>query len=542
MEASRSSSTNITAAHDACLYWESLFQDFGVDDASWPDSKVQALSLGLYASCLVRIGQDSLAVHLLDQALAFDETSQQWRMTKAHALQRLLQYGAARVEFERVPSSEGAIGASTCSMRCGNVELARNYLSDFIQKEGRSQISNRFAKEWNELVSMHGVLQHLSNEKLEKDTLESLHHASKDNPLYRWIQGVLEPKSPPPDVSAPCGTVEEVFLSLLRVNLSPFDDANLLLLDDKVYLHNLLHEDFDGHDHTMPFWPKGTILPCPKVELLNYLKPESRDESHAQLYIVKQRSGYGSHGNKLLSSKDILNDPSIKELQSNTHGSEQCLLQKMVDPLFLLKGRKFSLRVYVVYFSSTEVYLSSHGLVKLAAQSMTSSDGSRGIIDPRIHMTNSGREETMEQWAMDSLRSYLQDNGLDSQQLDDRLEEAILRIFQRFKAASEDEEQSILKHLDSTELPSTRLGIPKILGLDFVVDEELFPWLVEVNRFPGLEPRDARDRKVKHQVVYDAWQTAGKRLGFTESHPLRQWLNMISSDVPEAESSLKRIV
>ena len=37
------------------------------------------------------------------------------------------------------------------------------------------------------------------------------------------------------------------------------------------------------------------------------------------------------------------------------------------------------------------------------------------------------------------------------------------------------------------------------------------PWLVEVNRFPGLEPRDEDDRKIKYAIVRDAWKKAFER-------------------------------
>ena len=57
------------------------------------------------------------------------------------------------------------------------------------------------------------------------------------------------------------------------------------------------------------------------------------------------------------------------------------------------------------------------------------------------------------------------------------------------------------------------LGLPKILGLDFVVDASRKPWLVEVNRFPGLEPRDThQDAVVKTRIVCDAWRLARDRV------------------------------
>ena len=79
---------------------------------------------------------------------------------------------------------------------------------------------------------------------------------------------------------------------------------------------------------------------------------------------------------------------------------------------------------------------------------------------------------------------------------------------------SENEVQDANSEVDSRR---RNLGIPKILGLDFVVGEAdrsgiYKPWLVEVNRFPGLEPRDELDRIIKYQVVRDAWKKASDRV------------------------------
>ena len=55
--------------------------------------------------------------------------------------------------------------------------------------------------------------------------------------------------------------------------------------------------------------------------------------------------------------------------------------------------------------------------------------------------------------------------------------------------------------------------VPKILGFDYILDSTEQPYLLEVNRFPGLEPRSAMDSDVKHAVVYDAWIAASDRAG-----------------------------
>ena len=46
---------------------------------------------------------------------------------------------------------------------------------------------------------------------------------------------------------------------------------------------------------------------------------------------------------------------------------------------------------------------------------------------------------------------------------------------------------------------------PKIVGLDFAVDETGDAWLLEVNRTPGLVGRAEVDRAVKDAVVDAAW-------------------------------------
>ena len=48
-----------------------------------------------------------------------------------------------------------------------------------------------------------------------------------------------------------------------------------------------------------------------------------------------------------------------------------------------------------------------------------------------------------------------------------------------------------------------------------MLDSKRKPWLLEVNRFPGLEARDNSDELVKRTVVQDAWSLASKRVNFT---------------------------
>jgi len=182
------------------------------------------------------------------------------------------------------------------------------------------------------------------------------------------------------------------------------------------------------------------------------------------------------------------------------------------SPLLAVQGRKFSLRVYVVYFLAdgslpSEVYVSSEGLVKIASMPLTADD----TRNPRQHMTNSGREAFMQQESFTFLQSKLP-----SGHFDDRLWSSIQRAIRCVMTTTNEHDESCDEQA-SNDLPDMtiyrkklgRLGLPKILGFDFVADTSLNAWLVEANRFPGLEPRDTHtDSTVKYQVVLDAWAAA----------------------------------
>lgn len=53
-----------------------------------------------------------------------------------------------------------------------------------------------------------------------------------------------------------------------------------------------------------------------------------------------------------------------------------------------------------------------------------------------------------------------------------------------------------------------RAGWRQILGVDVMLDETLRVWVLEVNRFPALEARGARDKAIKAAVVDAAWWLA----------------------------------
>jgi D-alanine-D-alanine ligase-like ATP-grasp enzyme len=114
-------------------------------------------------------------------------------------------------------------------------------------------------------------------------------------------------------------------------------------------------------------------------------------------------------------------------------------------------------------------------------------------------MTNSGREDTMVQLDYLELRKRLRNAGCSFEEVWIKIESAVKSIMQIYQTL----------HNDSNRL--ALLGIPKVLGFDFIVTMDGDPMLLEVNRFPGLQPRSKDDEAVKHAVVRQAWLCAALR-------------------------------
>lgn len=385
------------------------------------------------------------------------------------------------------------MGAATCALRQGDLPGA----IDILQNRCRGLVDD----EHGAAQGLLGVLKYMqSGDAKYEESLDLITSAAvASEPLYRWIQAVVNPGMPRTAQQAQNCT----FLSLLRINLCPLDDPSLLLLDDKVLLHRLLSK---YPQRTASFWPSGFVVPLTDDEAIHL------NEDPQALYILKERSGYGSHGNRILLAPEV----SSSLYSGDNSSADERLLQQMVDPPFLLKGRKFSLRIYVVYFSPFDAYLSRQGLVKLASVQL---EAGANLLDSGIHMTNSGRDVAMEQHDLDYLRKYLEQEG-----------ESFEPLWARIHSGVENVLRCYLKERTNLDWDARRmiLGIPKIMGFDFVIDASLNPWLVEVNRFPGIEPRDETDRKVKEQVIRDTWVCAGDRLGLQE-HPFECLLKSIST-------------
>ena len=331
-------------------------------------------------------------------------------------------------------------------------------------------------------------------------------------------------------------------LQIASINQSPFDDPTLLHLDDKVYLHDLLEANANGNIMTTltstststsasssKHWPNGYVLPRDKEDF--EICSAANTSSH---WILKERAGYGSHGNQIVKKAEEI---TIGGGANSKDPKNFVLCQHLIEPSMLYQGRKFSIRVYVVYFKNRStttstsasmntcdncgendhgsVYLLEEGLAKLAESDYEISNPNEDMF-----MTNSGRIEGdgMIQYNFGTLKAYIEEQyGVGAfDKVWDSVEESVtfvmqrhhLRFYSNVRDSYNNDESDGYTDSNSTSLFST---VPKIMGFDFIIDTSLQPWLMEVNRFPGLEARGSVDTLVKNQVIETAWKLASER-------------------------------
>jgi tetratricopeptide (TPR) repeat protein len=484
---------NITAAHSAVSLWREILKDKDMIDGD-----IMILCNSLYASALCRSGNDPEAIQVYDRTISmFDRntaasTVADVRLGRGSVLQRSMRYKEAKEDFIYVfrnivdpdlkdKIEAAAFSAALCYARLGDSSSTETMLCHFLAEKDDKTVDPN-------LVAFLATLQLNSSDHALQSLRESVKREGI-SPVFKWILAVCTNENC--NIIRDSSDIDEL-IKLASINVSPFDDYQLVHLDDKVHLHDLIK--------TCPSWPLGFILPRDIHQLKVRLSDMKSDH-----WVWKERSGYGSHGNSILTTEEVI--------QKAVRLDRSVLCQKLIDPSILCQGRKFSIRIYVVYFAPStssidgNIYLLKTGLMKLASEEY--SEHSTNLpSNENIFMTNSGRLESdgMTQYDLDYLQNYIDDTfGCGS----------FDRVWENIRNSVKEVMRAYNTRFTPLSSPIFVSNIPKILGLDYIIDVDLNPFLMEVNRFPGMEPRGESDVKVKQQVLLSAWKLASFKTGIS---------------------------
>ncbi|CAO2625004.1 Tubulin monoglutamylase TTLL4 [Lemmus lemmus] len=245
------------------------------------------------------------------------------------------------------------------------------------------------------------------------------------------------------------------------------------------------------------FFPQSFILPQ-DAKLLR----KAWESSSRQKWIVKPPASARGIGIQVIHKWSQL--PKRRPL----------LVQRYLHKPYLISGSKFDLRiyVYVTSYDPLRIYLFSDGLVRFA--SCKYSPSMKSLSNKFMHLTNysvnkknaeyqANADETACQghkWALKALWNYLSQKGINSDAIWEKIKDVVVKTI----ISSEPYVTNLLKLYVRRPY-----SCHELFGFDIMLDENLKPWVLEVNISPSLHSNSPLDISIKGQMIRDLLNLAG---------------------------------
>jgi tetratricopeptide (TPR) repeat protein len=245
---------------------------------------------------------------------------------------------------------------------------------------------------------------------------------------------------------------------------------------DKGALADSLSRWHAAHPHADRFWPESFLLPRDTAALTRFraLSPPG------VIFVVKPTASSGGKGVRLT------RDPTVA-------AHTPMLVQRHVDDPFLIDGKKFHVRLYVLVSALAEprAYLYREGILRLAPEPYAIDDAS--LARPAIHVTNtalhqrhpalalSGDGDNEDDGNIRSLSALLRRlaaAGLDAAESWERLADLARRLLALIV------ESGLFR--DQAASHGRHCFPPLLFGLDVLIDASGRPWLIECQRSPAV--------------------------------------------------------
>ena len=177
--------------------------------------------------------------------------------------------------------------------------------------------------------------------------------------------------------------------------------------------------------------------------------------------------------------------------------SKKILLQKYIENPLLYNGRKFDMRIWVLLSHDMKVYIFKEGHLKA-----TSYKYSLDNKDFFVHLTNYSVQKYSNDFAKFEVGNEIsfdefQANLLKDYNLDINVREDLLNKIKKIVKISM---KSIKKNINK----NNRKGCFEIFGYDLMLDNDLNPYLIEINTNPGLEISSPLIGKLVPRMIDDA--------------------------------------
>jgi len=282
---------------------------------------------------------------------------------------------------------------------------------------------------------------------------------------------------------------------------------NELAVTNKCCLtENLARYDRSRDDNSLPmsaFYPESYRLSDP-TERKTFLAQLPENETPDNLWVYKPGNRSSGKGIEIIWNFDALRKKCAAwGDRPIVNKNEQAIMQRHINNPLLLDGRKSEIRVYwlVASLDPLMVLVYPEATVRLNTLPYKLDD----FRNPLIHVTNVYQQNNHPQydpnielkWTFEDLGNYLSNNFeiAGSDFLQAQLMPRVRRILRTVSLASCEKLQLNYPHQGDCFA---------VFGADLIIDENLNPWLSEVQEAPGLNFDDAVKRDVIPPMLGEA--------------------------------------
>lgn len=267
--------------------------------------------------------------------------------------------------------------------------------------------------------------------------------------------------------------------------------------------------DFLPHTFVLPEdWNKFRKCMSQEKNESEKSKEKSKEKATNQLggpWIIKPYDAAGGHGISLVNN--------LSEIGYLGMGKKVVVSQYIANPL-LIDGLKFDMRLYVLVTSFTplHIYFFSDGLARFCTEQYPADKND--ISDLLAHLTNTSLNCHSEKFAfsgdmndktghtrsLQSVMERLKNEGVNIEKIQTDIHQLVIKTFTAI--------QPTVEKAVSGNVPHKR-NCFQLFGLDVMLDDQLKPWLLEVNGNPCLEPYTTMEVPIKARLVRDMFRTVG---------------------------------
>ena len=249
-----------------------------------------------------------------------------------------------------------------------------------------------------------------------------------------------------------------------------------MLFLNKGSLAHVLDNWHLGHSDQPRFWPESFVVPGDEEKLARF----KASAPPSTIFAVKPENLYGGQGIHL-----------TRDPMAHTKGP--AVIQRYLDNPYLIEGRKFHARVYVLVTGANppRAYVYREGIARLAPERYATDDAA--LTRPAIHVTNTAlhlkhpdlriskdpnEENVGNVWSMSAVYRQMAADGMDAQAVSLRI-----ALLARYVVMIANDVGIFARQAAE----HTRYSFPpRAFGLDVLVDATGRPWLIEYQRNPAL--------------------------------------------------------